>query len=99
MMIALLHHTKSKLQLHAGLIARILAATFGGYALAHTLPVALMALLPIAAGEAALAAIQMSFLVYLLAVLWCFAARTATHAWLGLLLSVLVSGLTAWAVL
>lgn len=76
--------------------ARIAAAVFGGYALAHTLPIALAAALPMARAEAALFAIQGSFLVYTAAVLWAFAARSALTAWLGLLVPTVVTGLAAW---
>ncbi|MBS3936811.1 MAG: DUF3649 domain-containing protein [Sulfuritalea sp.] len=72
--------------------ARIAAAVFGGYALAHTLSIALAAALPVAT----LFAIQGSFLAYVAAVLWAFAARSALAAWLGLLLPAGLAGLAAW---
>jgi len=78
------------------IIARIAAAVFGGYALAHTLSIALVAALPVARAEAALFAIQGSFIVYTLAVLWAFAARSALSAWLGLLFPAALAGLVAW---
>lgn len=78
-------------------LSRSVAAVFGGYCLAHTLPIALFAAMPLARAEAALFAIQLSFLVYTGAVLWAFAARSAVAAWLGLLLPTAVTGLLAWA--
>lgn len=81
----------------SSLISRVVAAVLGGYALAHALPITLAAALPLPRAEAALFAIQLSFLVYTGAVLWAFAARSAVAAWLGLLLPTAVTGLLAWA--
>jgi len=79
--------------------ARIAAAVLGGYALSHTLSIALAAALPIARAEAALFAIQGSFLVYTAAVIWAFTARSAWAAWLGLLVPTAVTGLVAWGLI
>lgn len=79
--------------------SRIAAALFGGYALAHALSIVLVAMLPMARADAALFAIQGSFLVYTAAVLWAFAARSVLAAWLGLLLSAGLAGLVAWGLI
>lgn len=79
--------------------ARITAAVFGGYALAHTLPIVLAAAMPMVRAEAALFAIQFSFLVYTAAVIWAFAARSALAAWLGLLIPTAVTSLAACGLL
>jgi hypothetical protein len=85
---------------HAASVAsRIAAAVFGGYALAHAFPVALVAAWPLVRADAALIALQASFLVYVAAVLWAFAARSALRAWLGLALATVLTGLTAWGLL
>jgi hypothetical protein len=78
---------------------RIIAAVVGGYALAHSLPIAIAAVMPITKAEAALFAIQGSFLVYTAAVIWVFAARNARAAWLGLLVPTALTGLVAWGFL
>ena len=43
---------------------------------------------------------MLSFLFYLVAFLWCFACRTAAHAWLGVMVPTLVlaaiNGLAYW---
>ncbi|MEY6434126.1 hypothetical protein ABC977_17120 [Thioalkalicoccus limnaeus] len=72
------------------------AAVLGGYALAHTLPLAVTAAMGMPAAEAVLAAIQLSFVVYAGAVLWAFAARSVLIAWFGLLLPATLAGLVAW---
>ncbi|WPG39296.1 DUF3649 domain-containing protein [Variovorax sp. EBFNA2] len=67
----------------AALLSRIVAALFGGYALAALTSVAALAL-PMRTVEAVLAGMQASFLVYAGAVIWVFAACSALRAWLGL---------------
>lgn len=83
----------------AAILSRVSAAVLGGYALAHTLPIALMAALATDRASAALTAIQLSFLVYAAAVLWAFAARSAFAAWAGLLVPAALSGLLAWGLI
>jgi len=92
-------HADKTLVFRLSVVSRTVAAVLGGYALAHALPVALLALLAVPPSEAALAASHLSFLVYVAAILWCFAARSATLAWVGLLVPTLLSGALAWAVL
>lgn len=65
------------------LLSRMVAALFGGYALAALTSVAALAL-PMGTVEAVLLGMQASFGVYAGAVVWVFAARTAWRAWLGL---------------
>jgi hypothetical protein len=72
----------------AALLSRIVAALFGGYALAALTSVAALAL-PMGTVEAVLAGMQASFVVYAAAVIWVFAARSARRAWLGLALAAL----------
>lgn len=84
--------------IHGHIISRVAAALFGGYALAHTASIALFGALPMARGEAAMAAIQLSFAVYAAAVIWVFAARSARAAWIGILVPTGFTGLIAWMV-
>lgn len=87
------------------LASRCVAAIAGGYALASTLPVALVALVaPVAPGamahaDAALVALQLSFVVYTAAVVWAFAARSASLAWAVPVLAALLSHGLAWTLL
>jgi hypothetical protein len=80
--------------------SRIVAAVFGGYVLAALASVCIAWLLPMARGEAVVSAMMLSFLVYLVAVLWCFASHSAGRAWLGLaipgLLLAAMAGLLHW---
>jgi len=76
--------------------SRVLAAVIGGYLLAALASVCLAYFLPLlfqsSRAEAAVLSMTLSFLVYLPAVLWCFACRTPWRAWLGLLVPSAVLG-------
>ncbi|AZD27749.1 DUF3649 domain-containing protein [Pseudomonas chlororaphis] len=78
-------------------MSRVLAAVFGGYLLAALSSVCMTLLLPVSRADAAVSGMMTSFLFYLVAVLWCFACRTAWQAWLGLLLLALgLAAISAW---
>ncbi|MGQ3003227.1 MAG: DUF3649 domain-containing protein [Hydrogenophaga sp.] len=66
--------------------ARALAGVAGGYVLAQWLPLALMEALPLDRVDTVALALLMSFAVYVAAILWCFAARSAWRACAGLAL-------------
>lgn len=80
--------------------SRVLAALLGGYILSALASVSLTLWLPMARAEAVVTGMMSSFLVYLVAVLWCFACRSAWQAWFGLILPSLVlaavSGVAYW---
>ena len=80
--------------------SRVLAAVLGGYIVAALASVSLSLWLPMARAEAVVTGMMISFLAYLIAVLWCFACRSAWQAWLGLIVAGLVlaavSGLAYW---
>ena len=80
--------------------SRSLAALLGGYLLASLASVCITLLLPLPKADAVVTGMMLSFLFYLVAFLWCFACRSAWHAWLGVLLpsAVLASinGLAYW---
>ena len=65
--------------------SRVLAAVFGGYLVAALASVTLTLWLPLNRAEAVVTGMTVSFLVYLVAVLWCFACRNAARAWLGVM--------------
>ena len=68
-----------------GIVSRILAAAVGGYGLAYSASGALALTLPMARPDAVLVGAMIAFVLYTAAVLWCFAARSAVQAWLGLI--------------
>lgn len=72
----------------APLASRIVAAVFGGYALAALTSVATLAL-PITKPQAVLTGMMLSFVVYTAAVIWVFAAPSARRAWAGLWIAAL----------
>src|SRR3989475_5277584 len=65
--------------------SRLLAAVFGGYALASALAAFLAAALPGARVDAVLAGMQWSFALHALAVIWAFSPVSAGPGWLGVL--------------
>ncbi|MDR0440822.1 MAG: iron transporter [Candidatus Accumulibacter sp.] len=75
-------------------VLRVLLAVFGSYGLTLLCAAALAAGAPFAAKSDAVSfAVMLSFLVYLLAVIWVFAAATLLRAVLGLALPALGFGL------
>lgn len=66
-------------------LSRVLAASLGAYVLVNLATLALNFLLPVAQYKALLFALQISFIFFTLIIIWVFAVRSATKAWLGLL--------------
>lgn len=79
------------------LLSRIVAAVFGGYALAALGSVAALAL-PMAKPQAVITGMLASFAIYAGAVIWVFAVRSARRAWAGLLIAAVPLLLAAWSV-
>ena len=79
------------------LLSRIVAAVFGGYALAALGSVAALAL-PMDKTQAVITGTLASFAIYAGAVVWVFAVRSARRAWAGLLIAAVPLLLAAWSV-
>ena len=75
-------------------LSRCLAAIFGSYALAAASTVFLSLALPMPRAEAVYLASLLSFVFFVVAVLWVFAARNAWRAWVGVVVptALLVAG-------
>lgn len=65
--------------------SRIVAAIFAGYGLAYASTMFLTVYLPLVRSDRVVFASLASFLVYVAAIIYTFAARSATRAWLVLL--------------
>ncbi|MDR5172069.1 DUF3649 domain-containing protein [Methylobacillus flagellatus] len=76
--------------------SRIVAAVVAGYALASAVSILFALLLPVSKAEAVLASTMLSFAVYAGIVIWVFHARSATRAWIGLLVPLAVISLACW---
>ncbi|KDR32289.1 MULTISPECIES: DUF3649 domain-containing protein [Caballeronia] len=87
----------SALVRHGPLVSRIVAAIFGGYALAALASVAALAL-PMSKPQAVLTGMLVSFVVYVCAVIWVFAVRSARRAWSGLAFIAVPLLMAAWTV-
>lgn len=75
--------------------SRILAAIFAGYALANVSSIFITLALPflsISKGNAFVFAALFSFAIWIMAIMWCFYARSALKAWLGLMVPAGVLG-------
>lgn len=79
------------------LLSRIAAAIGGGYALAALASVAVL-VLPMSKPQAVITGMLASFAIYAGAVVWVFAVRSATRAWLGLLAAAAPLLAAAWTV-
>ena len=79
------------------LISRIVAALFGGYALAALSSVAVIAL-PLSKPQAVLTGMLASFAIYAGTVIWVFAVRSALKAWAGLIIVATALLPLAWTV-
>ena len=79
------------------LVSRIVAALFGGYALAALSSVAVLAL-PLSKPQAVLTGMLASFAIYTGAVIWVFAVRSALKAWTGLIIVAVPLLPLAWSV-
>ena len=90
---AVLHRVRST----GPLISRIIAALFGGYALAALSSVAVLAL-PLSKPQVVLTGMLASFLIYAGAVIWVFAVRSALKAWAGLIIVAVALLPLAWSV-
>ena len=95
---------KSKTSLPAlyrlAVTSRVLAAVVGGYLMASLAAICLALWMPTSRADAVITGMMSSFVFYLLAVLWCFACRSAWQAWYGLIVPALVlaavSGVAYW---
>lgn len=76
--------------------SRALAAIVGGYALTALATTALAIFLPLSRSEASMTATLLSFVIYTCVVLWVFATRSATRAWLGIVAPAVVLGALVW---
>ena len=73
--------------------SRIIAAVFGGYLVGALTSICITQWLPLPRADAVVTGMMLSFIAYLLAVIWCFACRSAWHAWCGIVLPAAVLAL------
>ncbi|WP_395609014.1 DUF3649 domain-containing protein [Pseudomonas sp. B22129] len=82
--------------------SRVLAAVVGGYLMASLAAVCLALWMPTSRADAVITGMMSSFVFYLLAVIWCFACRTAWRAWFGVMvpsaLFATLAGVGFWVV-
>lgn len=76
--------------------SRVLVAVVGGYVFTYTATAALARLLPLDRIDALTTASLLSFVVYLVFILWAFAAASLRRALTGLSLSVPMAAVGFW---
>lgn len=76
--------------------SRVVAATFGGYALSAAATVLVALLWPAPLAQAVLWATMLSFTVYTVVIVWVFTTRSAARAWAGVLIGTAVLSALAW---
>jgi Protein of unknown function (DUF3649) len=77
--------------------SRCVAAAVGGYAIVTLLHLAMTVVLPWDVHKSMLFISQTGYLYYTGIIIWCFAARSARRAWLGLaLVALLLLLIDAW---
>ncbi|GBQ31169.1 DUF3649 domain-containing protein [Gluconacetobacter azotocaptans] len=77
---------------HLAIVARIAAGAGGGYGVASLVAVAAAYGLPMSRADAASAGAMLGLLVWPPIVMACFYARSATRAWMGIILAALLLG-------
>lgn len=86
----------SNLAPRLGIFARVLAAVFGGYALAYCFTAFLSVYLPLSRADRVVYASLGCFAVWTAAAIYAFGARSATRAWLVIGGLALLLGLAAF---
>lgn len=86
------------MQRNIAILSRVVAAVLGGYGFATVMSIWLARTLPVRPASALVTALLASFLLFAIAAIWAFAARTATRAWVGLVLPTVLFGAWAWAI-
>jgi len=87
----------SRLKPVARIVSRILAAAVGGYAISVVAGVVFGHGLSATHSDAVLAGMLLSFIVYTAAIVWAFAARSPSRAWMGILLpTAILAGPALW---
>lgn len=79
-----------------GVTSRILAAVLGGYALSAAIAALLALVWPLPRADAVLASTMLSFTVYTLIIIWVFSTRSASRAWLGMIVPLVLVSAVVW---
>jgi len=65
-------------------LSRIIAAVVGGYAFSTVMILVMTYLLPLSQKDALMLSTMLSYIIYLLAIIWVFAVKTVRTAWIGI---------------
>jgi len=82
---------------HAPIVARIAAATIGGYGFSYSVAAALSLVLPMARSEVVILTAFLAIILHLVMAVWAFACHSITRFWLVLIgISVPLYGVSFW---
>ncbi len=76
--------------------SRVVAAVVGGYMLASAMTVLIALIWPLPQAEAVFASVMLGFVWYTLAVIWVFSVKSATRAWLCMVLPTSIVTALCW---
>lgn len=77
--------------------SRVCAAFFGGYAAASTVSMLLARVMPLPKADATTAAILLTPILYLVAILWAFSVAAPSRAWAVLIAITVIAGGATYA--
>lgn len=90
-----------RLSCHWPLMARVVAALFGGYLLTLTSSMLLSQILNVTGMDrvnASLTAMLVSFTIYTVIVVWFFATASVKKVWINLLVGLVITGSLVWLI-
>lgn len=76
--------------------SRVIGAAIGGYALVSAASVLMALVLPLPQAQAVLASMMISFILYVVVVIWAFSTRSVARVWWGILSMTAVLALLSW---
>lgn len=77
-------------------LSRIIAAVVGGYAFSTMVILILTYLLPLPQKDALMLSTMLSYIIYLLTIIWVFSVKTVRTAWIGMIASTGLLGALAF---
>lgn len=66
-------------------LSRIIAAVVGGYTFSTVMILVLTYLLPLPQKDALMLSTMLSYIIYLLTIIWVFSVKTVRTAWIGMI--------------
>lgn len=78
------------------ILSRVIAAIVGGYLLANITAILLSYLLPGSQANNVMTGMLLSFIIYMIVVIWVFAVKTVWRAWQGIFVPGFIGAISIW---